>query len=664
MILDRRMGILVVAVVMSVAFLAGSCGRKTTTRIANPPLSITSSTLTTGEVGVFYFGLAEASGGDPPVTWSVESPTVLPPGLTLGTKGDITGIPTTSGTFPFDLRVTDSTSNFVVGNHVIVVNPGSPLAIITPSPLPNGMVGSPYSTTITAAGGFGTITLAVTSGSLPPGLVLNGGTGEIAGVPLVTGTSTFDLTATDSATPIPNMVSATFDLTIDPGVAATHLLVNEINTSSIFTEIVNPTASPQDLTGWSIDIFWEGHLLSRYFFPSFVLPAGEPLGISQGTGTDILGPPGPPYFVFTGWSFNMARGQEHEVVLYDAAGMGVDYLKINDHGGLSHVPPNLSWQGVFNQTIDYTTGDFRDDIIRTSFVDTDTASDLFDLVGSGTIGRLNPGQTPDAISITQLTLWNGYTSLPYHQELDVIGGLPPYSFTANPADLPTGLLLDAATGVISGTPTAAGSYSFQVTVTDSYSPAASFQGNASITIVAATVGSPTDIKLNEVDFGDPDRIEIINKGAGAVDLSGWRIQVIYEAPVGTGHIITFTLPPGVVLPPSTGNNDGILETYEAYGTWLSQWEAGWGFFIPVTSAVPGAASIVDRNFQSIDYMNWNNPAFPNEPPGTVWTGGGLTAATNENFSRSMSAPDTNGDADWCTIAAGAGTPGADNTNCP
>ena len=64
------------------------------------------------------------------------------------------------------------------------------------------------------------------------------------------------------------------------------------------------------------------------------------------------------------------------------------------------------------------------------------------------------------------------------------GGTSPYSFTA--AGLPTGLSINSASGVISGTPTTAGTFSVTVTVTDAFGATAT-SGAFSWTIVAAPI---------------------------------------------------------------------------------------------------------------------------------------------------------------------------------
>jgi hypothetical protein len=55
----------------------------------------------------------------------------------------------------------------------------------------------------------------------------------------------------------------------------------------------------------------------------------------------------------------------------------------------------------------------------------------------------------------------------YNSVLVVAGGKPPYDFSVRTGVLPPGISLNPLTGTLSGTPTAAGSFSFDVVVTDS-----------------------------------------------------------------------------------------------------------------------------------------------------------------------------------------------------
>ena len=91
---------------------------------------------------------------------------------------------------------------------------GCPAIRLTPSVLPNGVLGAAYSQTVTVMGGTPPHTFSVSAGALPPGLAIDGGTGEIAGTPTAAGTFNFDVTATDA-----NGCSGTvsYSLTVDCG---------------------------------------------------------------------------------------------------------------------------------------------------------------------------------------------------------------------------------------------------------------------------------------------------------------------------------------------------------------------------------------------------------------------------------------------------------------
>lgn len=77
--------------------------------------------------------------------------------------------------------------------------PVCPTITVNPATLPNPVLGTPYSATVTATGGVGPYTFAVTSGALPQGLVIDGNTGAITGTPTSPGNSGFTITATDGS---------------------------------------------------------------------------------------------------------------------------------------------------------------------------------------------------------------------------------------------------------------------------------------------------------------------------------------------------------------------------------------------------------------------------------------------------------------------------------
>jgi Putative Ig domain len=90
---------------------------------------------------------------------------------------------------------------------------------------------------------------------------------------------------------------------------------------------------------------------------------------------------------------------------------------------------------------------------------------------------------PPALVITTTTLPGGAAGAAYSQTLAAAGGAPPYTWTRSSGTFPSGLVLSSA-GVISGEPSAAGTFIFTVRVTDSSSPAQIATQQLSITIAA------------------------------------------------------------------------------------------------------------------------------------------------------------------------------------
>jgi hypothetical protein len=102
--------------------------------------------------------------------------------------------------------------------------------------------------------------------------------------------------------------------------------------------------------------------------------------------------------------------------------------------------------------------------------------------GVGSFGALstNVGVTvssstpppPAALTITTISIAPLTKNVPYSQQLSAAGGAAPYTWSLTAGALPPGLTL-SSTGLISGTPTASGSFSFTVTVRDRNNASAS-----------------------------------------------------------------------------------------------------------------------------------------------------------------------------------------------
>jgi Putative Ig domain len=84
---------------------------------------------------------------------------------------------------------------------------------ISPTSLPSGTAGSPYSVSLSVSGGTGPYTW--TSGGLPEGLVIDGSTGQISGTPATSGTFTLTAAANDFLVP-PLAAGESYTLSIAP----------------------------------------------------------------------------------------------------------------------------------------------------------------------------------------------------------------------------------------------------------------------------------------------------------------------------------------------------------------------------------------------------------------------------------------------------------------
>ena len=180
-------------------------------------LTITSAPgLPNATTGVSYSVTVLAAGGSPPYTWSVTAGS-LPTGLTLNsTTGAISGIPSSSGAFPFTLQVTDSAS--VTATKPFALNVAQALAITTAATLPSGAVGTPYSLVLSAVGGTSPYAFTIIAGALPSGLSLGASAGLISGTPASSGTFTFTVQVKDSNSVV---ASQAFSLTVVSGLAIT-----------------------------------------------------------------------------------------------------------------------------------------------------------------------------------------------------------------------------------------------------------------------------------------------------------------------------------------------------------------------------------------------------------------------------------------------------------
>jgi hypothetical protein len=172
-------------------------------------LAITTPSLPSDDIGVKYKSTTlKATGGKTPYTWSIVAGE-LPSGLSLTSKGLISGTPDneTSGAYPLTIQVSDGITA-VTRELAITINP--PLAI---GALPPGTLGTAYSLDLTTltGGGSGGYKFAK-AGTWPSWLKLDTKSGIISGTPPTAETYTFDIKVTDS---LKGTLTQTLTLTIN-----------------------------------------------------------------------------------------------------------------------------------------------------------------------------------------------------------------------------------------------------------------------------------------------------------------------------------------------------------------------------------------------------------------------------------------------------------------
>ncbi len=398
-----------------------------------------------------------AGAGVDPATWQA---TGLPAGLAISTTGLVTGRPTTPGpAAPVQVTVTDAFLRTATGGFTWTVVP--PVAAQT---LANqtSVVGTAIGAlTLAATGGTGApFTWTDPGKTLPAGLVLSS-TGTVTGTPTGPGTAAVRLTVTDAGG---RSATLAFTWTTDyPPLAATG--ANQNSTVGTAINALTLTA-----TGGSGGYVWTD--------PTTSLPPGlgiSPAGVVSGTpSAAVTAKPvellvtdakaGSTVKVSLTWTVLAPVTAQAPGNQTSTAGTAIAALTLTATGGSSTytwadpsatLPPGLgiSPAGIVSGT-PTAAGTAA---VRLTVTDSGgrTATVTFTWTVLTPVTAQAPGNQTSTVgtAITALTL-------------TATGGSGGYTWTAPSPTLPPGLGISTA-GVVSGTPTAAGTAAVRLTVTDS-----------------------------------------------------------------------------------------------------------------------------------------------------------------------------------------------------
>jgi len=425
-------------------------------------------------------------------TWSITSGS-LPGGITLNTStGALSGEPTVAGTYPLTFRFTESDSGlFVTKSLPLTVDPAPDPEITTVS-LPNATAFSNYSTQLAKDGNAGA--WSITSGSLPSGVSFNTGTGVLSGKPTVSGDFplTFKFTETESGTFDTKSLPLHVNPAPDP-VITTSSLPNATAFSNYSTQLVRTGNAGT----WSL--------------MSGSLPTGLSLDSATGviSGKPTVSGDFPLTFKFTETESGTFDTRSLPLHVNPAPNPTITTTSLADAQAFSNYSAQLTRNGNAGTwsissgslptglTLDPATGlisgkptvsgDFP-----LTFKFTETESGTF--ATKSLPLHVDPAPNP---VINTTTLPAVLINAAYNQQLSKTGNAGTWSITGG--NLPTGITLDGATGILSGSPTVSGTFSFTVRFTETES--STFDSQALSILVYSrptitTVGLPDALKDN------------------------------------------------------------------------------------------------------------------------------------------------------------------------
>jgi hypothetical protein len=345
---------------------------------------------------------------------------------------------------------------------------------ITTTSLPDGTVSQAYSETVQATGGVTPYSWSIVSGSLPAGLSLASSTGVISGTPTGTGTSNFTVRVTDSQG-TPDTDDQALSITINASIPDLEITTTSLPDGESGTAYNQTVSATGGVTPYSWSII------------SGSLPAGLSLGSSTGT---ISGTP----TAYGTSNFTVRVTDSQGTPDTDDQALSI-YVAPEDLVITTSSLPGGTVSQAYSETVQATggvtpyswsivSGSLPAGLSLGSSTGTISGTPTTEETANFTVRVTDSQGTPDTddqalsieitggvadLDITTTSLPDGKVQQSYNQTLQATGGVTPYTWSIISGSLPSGLSLNASTGVISGTPAygTRGDYNLTFRVTDS-----------------------------------------------------------------------------------------------------------------------------------------------------------------------------------------------------
>ncbi len=507
-------------------------------------------------------------------------------------------------------------------------NPGSPpLALaITISALPSGTAQSAYSATLAAAGGTKPYAWSITSGSLPTGVTLTASSGLIAGTPTQSGTFAITVQVKDSSSPA-QTTSQGFSIVI----AAAGAPVS-ITTSSLPSGTQNVGYSTTlAATGGKTPYTWS--------ITSGSLPTGVTLTASSGliSGTPTQSGTFPITVQVKDSSSPAQTASQGFSIVIAAAGAPVSITTSSLPSGTQNVGYSTTLAAIGGKTPytwSITSGSLPTGVTLTAssglIAGTPTQSGTFPITVQVNDSS-SPAQTASQgfsiviaavgapVSITTSSLPSGTQNSTYSATLGAAGGKTPYTWSITSGSLPTGVTLTASSGLISGTPTQAGQFSFTAQVGDSSSPRETATQALNLVVASPISVSVLPTSAN-VQVGQSQQFTAAVSGTTNAAVN-WLVSGIQGGNSTVGTISST----GLYTAPSIAPTNPVTVTAQS----TSNLSASANATITITSPIPENQ---EKAFIYVDPNTGNNsnPGTQAQPLKTVQAAASIAFDNNKN----------------------------------